>query len=194
VTSPDYGPYEKVPAPPRPLNADPAASAEYGPAHSRCCRPDPGRLPAHCRSNRRHKCTAGRSCPGERRRGPHPHAGRRIMGYYLDRGVNARIRRLTHGAPTGRRESAQEQSGPPRLAESTALCRSLSPGCGYTLVPLTRRVLGGALALGKLFDLQIASDIRPLSSDEQALALLESATATPHGSVSPRVSPAGASA
>ena len=135
-----------------------------------------------------------RSCPGERRRGPHPHAGRRITGYYLDRGVNARIRRLTHGAPTGRRESAQEQSGPPRLAESTALCRSLSPGCEYTLVPLTRHVLGGALALGKLFDLQIASDIRPLSSDEQALGLLESVTATPHGSVSPRVSPAGASA
>ena len=66
------------------------------------------------------------------------------------------------------RESAQEQSGPPRPAEIH--CALSFPTAGMRIhagspYPARSR---GALALGKLLDLQIAPDIRPLSSDEQA--------------------------
>ena len=104
---------------------------------------------------------------GGRQRGPHPHAGLPLTGYYLDRGVNARFRRLSHGASQAAaslhrsRADLPGQPNPLRLSFPIAGVR-IRAGSPY------RHVLGVALALGKLLDLQIAPDVQPLTSDEQA--------------------------
>ena len=130
--------------------------------------------------------------------------GRRVKGYYLDRGVNARVRRLSHGAPQAGSRSDQQPGvyaavdRTSSTSQSPVLNVSHCRGADRRWFPYWH-VLGVALAPGKLFDLQIAPDVRPLTSDEQAqdcgnqqqprlritMYLLLST------SVSPRVSPAG---